>query len=98
MDRPSYIVVAYRQALTDNWHYDASICTLPKATISLMIQGWRKSDMHDYYLTYGSYDKYYLDQGMEMYHIWRAEDAEDAIRKAKEMHEGIPGITERNYN
>lgn len=85
----SYIVVAIKQAVTDNWEYIASPCELPHALIMQLIQGWRKADMRDYDLIYGSLDRYYLDQGMEFYHIWRADDKEEAIRKAKEMHEGI---------
>lgn len=85
----SYIVVAIKQAVTDNWEYIASPCELPHALIMQLIQGWRKTDMRDYDRTYGSLDRYYLDQGMEFYHIWRADDKEEAIRKAKEMHEGI---------
>lgn len=88
----SYIVVAIRQALTDNWEYIASPCELPHAIASQLIQGWREADRHNYQLTYGNLNRYYLDQGMEFYHIWRADDNEDAIRKAKEMHEGHPSV------
>lgn len=88
----SYIVVAIRQALTDNWEYIATPCELPHAITSQLIQGWRETDMRNYKLTYGNLNRYYLDQGMEFYHIWRADDNEDAIRKAKEMHEGHPSV------
>ena len=85
----TYIVVAIKQAGTDDWEYIASPCELPHALITQLIQGWREADMRNYKFTYGSLNRYYLDQGMAFYHIWRADNNEEAVRKAKEMHEGI---------